>query len=185
MTDSFRPDAHLPPSREGAEPPAVTTAWRIHASLAEWTGRADAKASTALSVELAVLAGGMALISSGRGTGQDGNVVSAVLMGSGMLLVLLGVFMAAAALFPRSWTRTGRTGEAAPPENFVYFGTLRRMPSERVVAMLRDTDVLEVLSGQLVTMSHIGWRKLVLVKYSLIAACSGLLLISLAVWSTV
>ncbi|MFI1887765.1 Pycsar system effector family protein [Streptomyces jumonjinensis] len=123
----------------------------------------------------------MALISSRRGTGPDGTVLTAVLMASGMVLVLLGVFLAAA-LFPRSWPEPG---DPAATENFVYFGTLRTMPSEQVVTMLRDTDVLEVLGGQLVTMSHITWRKLVLVKYSLICACSGLGLISPAVWLSV
>lgn len=182
MTGTSSPGAYPPRSQEDVEPMAVTTAWRIHASLAEWTGRADTKASTALSVELAVLAGGMALISSGRGAGPDGTVLSAVLMASGMVLVLLGVFLAVAALLPRSWKKPGDPAEA---ENFVYFGTLRRMPSEQVVTMLRDTDVLEVLSGQLVTMSHITWRKLVLVKYSLMVACSGLGLISVAVWVSV
>ncbi|MFF2778514.1 Pycsar system effector family protein [Streptomyces sp. NPDC058052] len=182
MTDTSTPSALPSPGQEGVEPPAITTAWRIHASLAEWTGRADTKASTALSVELAVLAGGMALVSSGRGTGPDGTALSAALMASGMVLVLLSVLLAAAALLPRSWKAPG---DPAATENFIYFGTLRSMPSDQVATMLRETDVLEVLSGQLVTMSHIAWRKLILVKYSLVAACSGLVLVSLAVWASV
>lgn len=39
-----------------------------------------------------------------------------------------------------------------------------------------------MLSGQLVAMSRIVWWKLMLVKYSLMAAVSGLLLISIAAY---
>jgi hypothetical protein len=56
------------------------------------------------------------------------------------------------------------------------------MPPTQVVSGLREADVLEVLSGQLVAMSRIVWWKLMLVKYSLMAAGSGLLLISIAVY---
>ncbi|WP_327312721.1 Pycsar system effector family protein [Streptomyces sp. NBC_01235] len=179
MSAPAGPDAHQPPANEISEPLAVTTAWRVHASITDWTGRADAKASTALSVELAVLAGAIALITAGHGLGGAGTAVSTVLMGAGTVLVLLGVFLATAALLPRTWQISG---EAAPAQNFVYFGSLRAMPPAQVVSGLREANVLEMLSGQLVAMSRIVWWKLMLVKYSLMAAGSGLLLISIAVY---
>jgi hypothetical protein len=178
MSAPAGPDAQ-PPASEISEPLAVTTAWRVHASITDWTGRADAKASTALSVELAVLAGAIALITAGHGLGRAGTSMSAVLMGAGTALVLSAVFLATAALLPRTWQISG---EAAPAHNFVYFGSLRTMPPTQVVSGLREADVLEVLSGQLVAMSRIVWWKLMLVKYSLMAAGSGLLLISIAVY---
>ncbi|MFJ8669757.1 hypothetical protein [Streptomyces sp. NPDC093600] len=42
------------------------TAWRIHAALGEWTARVDAKASFALTLESAALAGIAALSDKNR-----------------------------------------------------------------------------------------------------------------------
>lgn len=47
-------------------PESHETAWRIHAAIGEWTARVDAKASFALTLESAALAGIVALSDDGH-----------------------------------------------------------------------------------------------------------------------
>ncbi|MGP6175366.1 Pycsar system effector family protein [Corynebacterium sp. A21] len=150
-------------------PDPVDTAWKIHAVLVDWTGKVDTKASFALTIESALLAGVVTLSSEGRVFHHlhGWAVVWYVL---GILLLVAGVLCAAWVVRPR--LRAGNL-EAEAADNFVYFGHLRHLTPEIVQERLQGTALISVLSKQLVEMSKITWKKHRLVQWSMSLAPIG------------
>ncbi|WP_166022165.1 Pycsar system effector family protein [Streptomyces chilikensis] len=165
------------PAQEEQREKAVGTAWRLHATLAEWTRTIDAKASFALAMESAALAGLVTLRGDGRVLGDVSGAVPVALLWAGALLLGLSAVLAVAAVVPRQ-----DRGEAvtARPGDIVYYGHLRHWEPEELVVQLTQQDPLPTLSRQLVRMSRILWKKQRLVRLSLAAAVAGALVTTAA-----
>ena len=154
----------------GTDP--LDTAWRIHASLSESTGRVDAKASFAVSLESAVLA---ALVVLYRGD-EPGNAGAKVLFWVGGLTLALSALAAVSVVSPR----LGSKDSGDWREHFLYFGDLRHWDAAELSQKLAETSALSSLTRQLVVMSEIAWVKHRRVQQSLVLAVIGSGLAALA-----
>lgn len=146
------------------------TAWRIQAAVADWTAKADSKASFALTMQSTALAVLGLLATSKRAAGDLDSTVPQLLLWIGVLLMVAGVSFAAWAISPN--LRKERRG----PENdddFLYFGHVRHLAPAVLEAALRDKDPLPSLSRQVVVMSEIAWNKHRRVQWSLMLAVAG------------
>ncbi|MFF1272716.1 Pycsar system effector family protein [Streptomyces marokkonensis] len=146
------------------------TAWRIQAAVADWTAKADSKASFALTMQSTALAVLGLLATSKRAAGDLDSTVPQLLLWIGVLLMVAGVSFAAWAISPN--LRKERRG----PENdddFLYFGHVRHLDPAVLEAALRDKDPLPSLSRQVVVMSEIAWNKHRRVQWSLMLAVAG------------
>ncbi|MFG6294122.1 Pycsar system effector family protein [Streptomyces rochei] len=154
------------------------TAWRIHAALGEWTARVDAKASFALTLESAALAGIVALSDKNRlfsnltGFGVRGP------LWAGILLILTAAVLAILVVAPR--LRAKKKLEAESSENFIFFGHLQFWEPTALAQKLQEQDMLPVLTNQLVNMSKIAWRKHRFVQLSFLLAGIGGVLVFIA-----
>ncbi|ORV41010.1 hypothetical protein AWC00_15495 [Mycobacterium conspicuum] len=90
----------------------------------------------------------------------------------GNLLLIAAVLCAAWVVRPRL---RGANLKAEAADNFIYFGHLRHLTPEAVQERLEGTDLLSVLSKQLVEMSKIAWMKHRLVLLSMSLAPIGVL----------
>jgi hypothetical protein len=149
---------------------AVDTAWRIHASLADWTSKVDNKAVFALSIESAMLAATAALSSGSRSPLDVSTTPGIWLLRTAMVLLAAAALLSIGVVTPRM--RDGGVRQDWP-DNFTYFGHLRRWEPDALAARLRGADPLTSLSRQIVAMSQIAWRKYVLVRLSLLIAAIG------------
>ncbi|MFD4239623.1 Pycsar system effector family protein [Streptomyces sp. NPDC058542] len=68
--------------------------------------------------------------------------------------------------------RASRDLKTEAPSHFIYLGHLRHREPTELATALQQTDVLPVLSQQLIKMSDIAWRKHRHVQWSFI--CFGL-----------
>ncbi|MFI8874531.1 Pycsar system effector family protein [Streptomyces sp. NPDC055243] len=146
------------------------TAWRIQAAVADWTAKADSKASFALTMQSTALAVLGLLATSKRSAGDFDSTVPQLLLWIGVLLMVAGVSFATWAISPN--LRKERRG----PENdddFLYFGHVRHLDPAVLEAALRDKDPLPSLSRQVVVMSEIAWNKHRRVQWSLLLAAAG------------
>ncbi|MEW2194056.1 Pycsar system effector family protein [Streptomyces microflavus] len=154
---------------------ALDIAWRIHAVLMDWMGKIDAKATFALSLELAILTALATL------TVADGPrplhlhkatiAVAAYWVAFGLLVasVMLSVY----AVAPRLRTENAARDRSG---GFIYFGHLRHWNPAALTEAISTERVLPVVSQQLVEVSRICWRKHRIVQCSLILAALGFLL---------
>nr|WP_170949063.1 Pycsar system effector family protein [Rhodococcus sp. 06-621-2] len=149
----------------------VETAWKIHAAIVDWTGKVDTKASFTLTIESALLGGVVALSGDGR-VFHDLGGFSIVWYVLGVVTLMLSVLSVVAVVRPRL-RKGGLKSEAR--ENFVYFGHLRHLDAAAVQHHLETSDLLPVLSKQLVEMSKIAWTKHRLVQVSMSLAPLGVL----------
>ncbi|MFJ8432576.1 Pycsar system effector family protein [Kitasatospora sp. NPDC094019] len=154
---------------------AVRTAWQIHASLTEVTGRVDAKASFALTIESAALGAIVALSGAGVRLGRLSGPLPASLFWLGAALLGCAALAAVSVVIPRG-DASARTG----PSNFVYYGQLRHWSPDRLATRLEESDLLPVLTWQLVEMSRIVWVKHQRVRQSLVLAVLGCAMVALA-----
>ncbi|MFF3410874.1 Pycsar system effector family protein [Streptomyces sp. NPDC002742] len=149
---------------------AVDTAWRIHASLADWTSKVDGKAVFALSIESTMLAATAALSSNSRSPLDVSTTPGIWLLRTAMVMLAAAALLCIGVVTPR--LRGGGIRQDWP-DNFTYFGHLRLWEPDALAARLRDADPLTSLSRQIVAMSQIAWRKYVLVRLSLLIAAIG------------
>ncbi|GAP51901.1 Pycsar system effector family protein [Streptomyces azureus] len=159
-----------------AETDPVETAWRIHAALADWTGRVDAKAGFALTLESAVLGALVALSGSGHHLGQVHGTVPRLLLWLGVALLGLAALASVSVVSPRLRSQPGHD----PNQHFVYFGDLRHWDPEHLTEKLTTTSPLPSLTRQLVDMSQIAWAKHQRVRQSLVLAVAGVAVTALA-----
>ncbi len=154
----------------------IDTAWKIHSALTDWTGKVDTKASFALTIESAVLAGTVTLSGKDRALANlHGWAVAWYVLG--LIILISGLLCAVWVVRPR--LRSQHVASEAP-ENFIYFGHLRQLTQEDIEVKLRTEDVLPVLSKQLVEMSKITWTKHRLVQLSLTLAPAGVALLGVS-----
>jgi hypothetical protein len=153
------------------------TAWRIHAAVADWTGKVDTKASFALAIESAIMLALVELSGEGRRlSGLSGSWTLASFW-AGVLVLTASLLCVAWVVRPR--LRTGHLFQERH-ENFVYFGHLRYWDVDRLVEALRNDDVLPMLSRQLVRMSRIAWEKHRLLQLSMTGTVLGVALVASA-----
>ncbi|MER5197256.1 Pycsar system effector family protein [Streptomyces sp. NPDC002755] len=177
---SFLPVGDLMPQPSGASPEtekAVETAWRIHGAIGEWTARVDAKASFALAFESAAVGAIIAL--SGKNYVFD-NVharESLYLLWVGSGLIVVSAIFAAVVVVPRL---RGPALQAEASANFIYFGHLMHREANELAESLRNTDLLPVLSRQLIVMSGIAWTKHRNIQISFILFAFGAVLVVIA-----
>ena len=157
----------------------VETAWKIHAILADWTGKVDTKATFALTIEAAALSAVVLLTRPDQPFSQLDAPVSVGSLWFGCLLLGAAALSAIDAVVPR--TRTAAI-DAEWPRNYVYFGHLRHWQPEELAERLanKPDDLLPVLCRQLVNMSKIAWLKHRRVQLSLTLAAVGVTSIALA-----
>ncbi|WP_369263531.1 Pycsar system effector family protein [Streptomyces sp. R35] len=141
------------------------TAWRIQAAVADWTAKADSKASFALTMQSTALAVLGLLATSGRAAGDLDSTVARLLLCIGVLLMAAGVSCAAWAISPN--LRKERRGPEED-DDFLYFGHVRHLDPA-----LGDKDPLPSLSRQVVVMSEIAWNKHRQVQWSLLLPVAG------------
>lgn len=162
---------------KGDDDAAVETAWKIHATIVDWTGKVDQKASFALAIESAAVLGIIAL-------SESDNPLSALngfwqlwlyRAGAGSLVMAIGLAMAA--VIPRL---RGDKMDVEWRENLIFFGHLKRWQRDELSKALRSRDMLPVLSAQLINMSKIAWRKHRHLQLSLWMAGIGTALVWLA-----
>jgi hypothetical protein len=153
------------------------TAWRIHAALIDWTGKADVKAAFALTVESAALALTAALHSGAAPSPGGAPSGFPALLATGAVLLGAAALLAVLAVAPRM--RVDRTARPPTPD-FIYFGHVRTLEPEELAQLLRTADPLPALSRQLVTMSRVAWYKHRCTQASLALAAAGLVAVALA-----
>jgi hypothetical protein len=139
---------------------AQEKAWRIHAAIGDWTARVDAKASFALTLQSAAMAGIVALSGTGHRLGQV----------HGFSRIFL-------------WLGAGKVLTEAP-QSYVYFGHLQHWNAADLALALENEDILPVLSKQLVMTSKIAWDKHLLVQRSFaISGLGGLIVFLIGVFA--
>ncbi|MFI9332593.1 Pycsar system effector family protein [Kitasatospora sp. NPDC052868] len=156
---------------------ATETAWRIHGAIGEWTARVDAKASFALTLESAAAAGIVALSADDHIFAHIHSWGARSLLWTGTILILAGAVFAILVVIPR--LRAAHT-KAEAPDNFIYFGHLIHREKTELATALQQTDMLPVLSQQLIEMSKITWAKHRHVQYSFLLFAIGAILVFLA-----
>ncbi|WP_218652411.1 Pycsar system effector family protein [Paenarthrobacter nitroguajacolicus] len=158
------------PETGNTDKEALETTWKIHAALVDWTGKVDAKAAFAVALESAGITTIVALSAEGRlfGTLQGCLQQFTYYLAIAALVVAAGCAMWV--VMPR--LRMRHVGKEWP-ENFIYFGHLRCWEPSALREKIKATDLLPVLTKQLVGMSRIAWTKHLLVKLSLICASVG------------
>jgi hypothetical protein len=159
-----------------AETDPVETAWRIHTALVDWTGKVDAKAGFALTLESAVIGAIVAFSKADHHPVQADGTAPRMLFWLGAALLGASAVASVSVVSPR--LRAGERQDRR--EHFVYFGDLRHWEPERLSEALRTTSPLTALSHQLVDMSEIAWTKHRRVRQSLVLAMAGVLVIALA-----
>lgn len=157
---------------------AKETAWRIHEAIGEWTWRVDAKASFALTLESAALAGIVALSDDGHRFSRLHGYGARVPLWAGAVLILAGAVLAALVVVPR--LRKVKLLKNEAPDNFIYFGHLQYWDPATLAEKLAQDNTLPILSNQLVNMSKIAWRKHRFVQLSFLLAAVGGVLVFIA-----
>ncbi|MFI9328086.1 Pycsar system effector family protein [Kitasatospora sp. NPDC052868] len=160
-----------------AETDPVETAWKIHASLQDWTGKVDAKAAFALTLESAAIGALTAFFGTGNQPERLTGVFPKTVFWLGIALLALSALAAVSVVSPRLRSKGGGDDWR---EHFVYFGHLRHWEPARLAEKLSATPPLETLSRQLVVMSEIAWKKHRRVQQSLQFAVAGVAAVGLA-----
>ncbi|WP_051835833.1 Pycsar system effector family protein [Streptomyces sp. NRRL WC-3549] len=157
---------------------ATKIAWQIFGSLHESTRTVDAKASFALAMESAALAGIAALFGGGRSLDQV-NGFAGVVLWLGVAALGLSAVLAVLVVVPRhnGQGRSPRPGE----DEFIFYGHLRHWSPAALEQRLTEADPLPTLSRQLVVLSAIAWTKHKRVQQSLALAVVGSLLVAAVV----
>jgi hypothetical protein len=160
-----------------ATPGPLDQAWRIHAALVDWTGKVDFKASFALTLESALIAGAVVLSEKNHRLGSIGSLTIVVIYTIGFVLLSLGALLAVSVVVPRL---RGSKLKAEWRSNYIYFGHLRHWKPTELEVALREGQIMPVLTRQLVNMSQIAWQKHRRVQISFLLAISGSAAIALA-----
>ncbi|WP_394429223.1 Pycsar system effector family protein [Streptomyces sp. SGAir0957] len=157
---------------------ATKTAWQVHSVLTEWTRTVDAKASFALAMESAALAGAAALSGSGHRLGDVSGTLPVTVLWTGLALLSLSAVLSVLVVLPRHH-RAGRV-RSVHADDYIFYGHLRHCRPDELADRLLRHPPLPALSRQLVDMSRIVWIKQRLVRQSLCTAVAGCALIAVA-----
>jgi hypothetical protein len=155
------------------EKECIETAWRIHAAISDWTTKADAKATFALTVETALLGLAVAFAGSGHLSGAQGALVAL-----GAATMIFAISSSALVVYP---TLRRKALAAEAPANFIYFGHIKHMTEDQLFTHLCGDNLLRVLTHQVKITADIAWTKHRKIQTSLIAAALGAGLTGMAV----
>jgi hypothetical protein len=155
----------------------LETAWKLHSAIADWTGKADSKASFSLTLQATILAALGVLAGTGRVFSDVSSGLALFLLWLGASLLGIGATFAVVAISPN--LRKERRGPRRD-DDFLYFGHLRAWEPCDLERALREKDPLPALSRQLVVMSEIAWTKHRRVQWSLSLAVAGAVTLALA-----
>lgn len=155
----------------------IDTAWRIHGAITDWTGKVDAKASFALAIESAILAGVITLSADDHLLADLSGWKELWTYRLGVALLVAAVLAVMSVVLPRL---RGRRTKSEWRSNFIYFGHLRHWPPDQLTDALQDEPLLPALSHQLVKMSEIAWRKHRALQVSLWLSVVGTALVGVA-----
>jgi hypothetical protein len=154
---------------------AIDLAWRMHDSAAAAVDRADTKAGFAATVETAVAAVVLTLLSQAHGS----PLLARVLFG--LSLVALATALVAAMLVVTP--RLHAPGKQLVPGEFLYFGAVRLRSMDQLWKELNSqaprltgyghADVCHAVSHQSKQLAEIAWSKHRLVRVSFLAAGAG------------
>lgn len=152
-------------------------AWRLHDAQMDWTGKVDAKAAFALTVQASLLGAAVVLL-------PDMNTcIEYVLLGASVALVSAGAVGAARVVAPQLRSKS-IAGESS--SNFIYFGHARSWTPEDLARELRRTDLTEQVARQVVVMADIAWTKHRRVAWSIwLGVAGGAFLLAAAVISRI
>lgn len=135
---------------------AIGQAWQIHQAQADWTGKVDAKASFAFAIESAGIATTVVLSGENRIFSARPAAIIDVLYWVGLVALLAGAFFAVAVVIPR--LKSHGTFKASK-RNYIYFGHVRHWEADELAEALKTTDILPVITRQIVVMGDIAWQK--------------------------
>ena len=166
------------PTRDLATTSAVDAAWKIHGQLADWTGKADDKASFVLTLNSLFLAGVLALRLPNAFLADLHSQVSGITYVIARVLLAVAIVLAGLSVAPVLRLRNDLKN--ASVDNYIYFGHLRHWDPQKLGAALGG-DILPSLSRQLVVMSEVAWRKHMLILWSMGCAGAGLVSTAFAV----
>jgi hypothetical protein len=148
-------------------------AWRMHDSAAQAIDKADTKAGFAATVETALAAVVLTLVSQSHGDPMAARVLF------GVALVALAVALGSAMLVVVP--RLHRLADALVPGEFLYFGAVRRRSVEQLPDRHIDpqssrgavVDPLVAVTHQAKRLADIAWTKLQWLRVSFAAAVAG------------
>ncbi|WP_350280467.1 Pycsar system effector family protein [Kribbella sp. HUAS MG21] len=151
-------------------------AWRMHDSAAAAIDKADTKAGFAATVETALAAVVLTLVSQSHGSPLVARVVF------GLALVALAVALGSALLVVVP--RLHRPADALVPGEFLYFGAVRRRSVEQLLERHIDpqwsrdqvADPLVAVTHQAKRLADIAWTKHRWLRVSFVAAVAGAVL---------
>lgn len=152
------------------ETSGVDAAWKIHQAQLDWTGRADAKAVFAFTIESAAATVALTLVTQGKVLTSDLPCWQLSLFWVALLLLLSGATFAALVVIPRL---REKSMVSEYQENFIYFGHARLWNEEDLASSLKHKPILEQLSRQIVNTAKIAWQKHKRVQWSLTLGVSG------------
>ncbi|KRE88276.1 hypothetical protein ASG86_03690 [Arthrobacter sp. Soil764] len=158
------------PSAASKDKEALETAWKIHAALVDWTGKVDAKASFAFTLESAGLATMVALSAKDRLFGTLTGPLQNITYHAAVFSLLVAAACAMWVVIPR--LRMRHVGKEWP-DNFIYFGHLKYWDASKLPQKIQSTEMLPVITKQMIGMSKIAWMKHLFVKASMILASIG------------
>lgn len=155
----------------------VESAWKIHDAVMDWTAKVDTKANFVLTLESALLAGVFALAGGNRRLAHLHGVLQLVTFWFGIGSLAVALLTVVDVVRPRL---RRRQAERESPNNYIFFGHARRWLPEELARRLSDTDLLPVLTRQVVHTSELAWIKHVRLQQSVILAVLGTLSLGVA-----
>lgn len=155
---------------------AVEAAWKIHQSQVDWTGKVDAKAAFAFTIEAAAITTTLALTTDGRVFAALDTWWLDAMYWAGLILLAVAAYLAAIVVSPS--LRRRRTKRESST-NFIYFGHARFWRPTDLENALIVGDMLPQLTKQIVTMAGIAWKKHIRVQWSFRLAILGALSVTL------
>jgi hypothetical protein len=154
-------------------------AWRMHDSAAEAIDRADTKAGLAATVETALAAVVLTLVSGSHAAPIGARVLF------GLALVALAIALGSAILVVLP--RLHRPGGSLVPGEFLYFGAVRLRSIEQLRRHVRPrydhefvAEPWEAISHQAKALAGIAWSKHRLLRVSFLAVGVGAFLAAVA-----
>lgn len=135
---------------------AIEHAWKVHAAQADWTGKADTKASFSFTIESATLGVTVALSAANRIFASMPSGLPPFLYWVGVVALLAGMFCALMCVVPRLKSKGLLK---AAEENFIYFGHARYWDADKLADAFKAHDMLPMIARQIVVMADVAWDK--------------------------
>ncbi|MGO0578200.1 Pycsar system effector family protein [Ornithinimicrobium panacihumi] len=146
----------------------------------EWISKVDSKASFALAIESAALLF-VADASRDGALSEVSGAGGASLYWLGVAALIAGVIFAVAVVTPRM--RSTLSVDEIREKHIIHFGHVRHWTADELTAALNDTELLPVISDQIVILAKIAWDKHVRVEWSLGLGLLGGAFVALAAFA--